>query len=455
MSTKITSFNLQAVVRETGIKPETLRAWERRHGLPRPERSSGGQRIYSRRDIEALHWLKLRRLEGLSISNAARRWHTLESEGRDPLQEYALAPEQYFSGYNWSEHAPFEGEEISSDDDGISVACSEWASACKEFDEPGAQRALAQAFAQFSVEAVCIHVLCKGLREFGEEWHAGRVSTQQVSFATSQAMQRIKALLGTCPPPTRPGLVLLACPHGESHTFGLALLHLVLKRKGVGTVFLGENLLQSELETTLSRIQPDLVVLVSQQLRSAGNLLEMSELISRQDVPVAFGGRIFNLSEVIRCKVPGSFLGTDLQQAGGKAESLLETPDPRVSAAPSNNRFEDLISRYRASLFRISSMVQSTERGTPPGWAMLGRPSYSINSTMMSALQLGDPSLVSLEAEWISTFLASRKIPVSTLEEYLSLGISAVQTVLGVEGGPIVSMLETIGKDVRQCYGDN
>ena len=100
-------------------------------------------------------------------------------------------------------------------------------------------------------------------------------------------------------------------------------------------------------------------------------------------------------------------------------------------------------------------MVQSTEQGTPPGWAMLGRPSYSINSTMMSALQLGDPSLVSLEAEWISTFLASRKIPVSTLEEYLSLGISAVQTVLGVEGGPIVSMLETIGKDVRQCYGDN
>ncbi len=30
-----------------------------------------------------------------------------------------------------------------------------------------------------------------------------------------------------------------------------------------------------------------------------------------------------------------------------------------------------------------------------------------------------------------------------------------VQTVLGVDGGPIVSMLETIGKDVRQCYGES
>lgn len=455
MSTRIQSFNLQAVVRETGIKPETLRAWERRHGLPRPARSSGGQRIYSRRDIESLHWLKQRRLEGLSIKNAAERWHTLESEGRDPLEEQALAPDQYFYANHWTEDVLLEGGESSSDDDGITVVFSEWTSACKEFDEPRAQRILGQAFTQFPVEAVCIDVLCKGLREFGEEWHAGRVSTQQVSFATSQAMQRIKVLLGTCPPPTRPGLVLLACPHGENHTFGLALLHLILKRKGIRTVFLGENLLPSELETTLSRIQPDLVVLVSQQLRSAGNLLEMSELINRQDVPVAFGGRIFNLSEVIRCNVPGSFLGTDIQQAGGRVESLLETPDPQVRAAPSINGFEDLISSYSASLFKISALVHRTERGTPPGWAMLGRPSYSINSAMMSALRLGDPSLVSLEAEWISTFLSSREIPVATLEEYLSLGISAVQTVLGVDGGPIVSMLETIGKDVRQCYGES
>ena len=28
-------FNLKAVVRQTGIKPDTLRAWVRRYGLPR------------------------------------------------------------------------------------------------------------------------------------------------------------------------------------------------------------------------------------------------------------------------------------------------------------------------------------------------------------------------------------------------------------------------------------
>ena len=38
-------FNLKAVVQQTGLKPDTLRAWERRYGLPTPQRSSGGHRL--------------------------------------------------------------------------------------------------------------------------------------------------------------------------------------------------------------------------------------------------------------------------------------------------------------------------------------------------------------------------------------------------------------------------
>jgi DNA-binding transcriptional MerR regulator len=36
------TFNLKAVVRETGLKPDTIRAWERRYGLPHPKRTAGG-----------------------------------------------------------------------------------------------------------------------------------------------------------------------------------------------------------------------------------------------------------------------------------------------------------------------------------------------------------------------------------------------------------------------------
>ena len=455
MSTETPSFNLKAVVRETGIKAETLRAWERRYGIPRPARSAGGHRIYSRRDIDTLHWLNRRRLEGLSISRAAERWQTLESEGRDPLQEHSLGPEQHFYGSRWTETPQKDASASEGIDDQITTACAEWIAACVDFDEFEAQRILSQAFALFPVETVCHHVICRGLRQLGEEWHAARLTSQQVSFAAAQAMQRIKVLLGACPPPTRPGLVLVACPPGEHHTFGLVLLQLILKRMGFGTVFLGENLTLDEMEVTLRRIQPDLVVLVSQQLRSAGSLLDMCELIYRQEVPVAYGGRIFNLSEEIRRGVPGEYLGADLLRAGVGAEVLLTAQGHASHSTPLNNRFQDLIASYRANLHRISAKVLNGKRGSPPDWARLGRPFFSINSSMMSALRFGDLSLINLEAEWIYYFLESRGLQFRILEEYLDLGVSAVQTILGSDGDPIVTMLETLHREVSQCYNES
>ena len=67
-------YNLSAVLRETGLKADILRAWERRYALPKPQRTAGGHRIYSEYDIRIVKWLKARQLEGLSISRAVELW---------------------------------------------------------------------------------------------------------------------------------------------------------------------------------------------------------------------------------------------------------------------------------------------------------------------------------------------------------------------------------------------
>ena len=51
------AFNLKVVLKETGLGADTLRAWERRYGLPVPNRSAGGHRLYSQSDIETIKWL--------------------------------------------------------------------------------------------------------------------------------------------------------------------------------------------------------------------------------------------------------------------------------------------------------------------------------------------------------------------------------------------------------------
>src|SRR4026207_2567412 len=79
------AYNLKVVLKETGLAADTLRAWERRYGLPVPHRTPGGHRLYSQRDIETIKWLINRQAEGLSISHAVDLWNEQLASGSDPL----------------------------------------------------------------------------------------------------------------------------------------------------------------------------------------------------------------------------------------------------------------------------------------------------------------------------------------------------------------------------------
>ena len=83
---KTPAYNLKVVIRETGLKADTLRAWERRYGLPNPQRTAGGHRLYSQYDIEMIKWLIERQNEGLRINRAVQLWQSFEEQGKDPLE---------------------------------------------------------------------------------------------------------------------------------------------------------------------------------------------------------------------------------------------------------------------------------------------------------------------------------------------------------------------------------
>src|SRR3974377_1419159 len=85
MANDAPKFNLKAVVRETGLKPDTIRAWERRYGVPKPDRTPGRHRLYTQHDIDLLKWMNARQHEGMSISRIVDLWKSLEAQGQDPL----------------------------------------------------------------------------------------------------------------------------------------------------------------------------------------------------------------------------------------------------------------------------------------------------------------------------------------------------------------------------------
>ncbi len=59
------AYSIGEFARLSGITATTLRAWQRRYGLLKPERTDGGHRLYSDEDVQQalkiLDWVKKRR----------------------------------------------------------------------------------------------------------------------------------------------------------------------------------------------------------------------------------------------------------------------------------------------------------------------------------------------------------------------------------------------------------
>ena len=65
-------YSIGAASRVLGVPAATLRTWQDRYGVVRPERSSGGHRLYSRDQLEQLRFLAEQVAAGMSPADAHR-----------------------------------------------------------------------------------------------------------------------------------------------------------------------------------------------------------------------------------------------------------------------------------------------------------------------------------------------------------------------------------------------
>jgi DNA-binding transcriptional MerR regulator len=65
-------YSIGAVARMLGVPATTIRTWEDRYGLILPQRSRGGQRLFTRQQVEHLRYVKDRLEEGMQPADAHR-----------------------------------------------------------------------------------------------------------------------------------------------------------------------------------------------------------------------------------------------------------------------------------------------------------------------------------------------------------------------------------------------
>jgi DNA-binding transcriptional MerR regulator len=426
------TYNLKVVIRETGLKPDTLRAWERRYGLPNPRRTAGGHRLYSQYDIEMIKWLIARQNEGLRINRAVQLWRSFEEEDQDPLQAMPYAEMAQ----------PFVSSDVMSGTT-LDEVCESWVAACLAFDEARAESILAQAFARYPLETVCLQVLRKGLSEVGELWYSGGSTVQQEHFASALAIRRLNALLAAAPRPIRRGKILTACPPGEEHIFPLLLITLLLRQRGWDVVYLGANVPVNKLDATIQSSKPDLIVSTAQQLITAANLLEVAQFLRAEKVPLAFGGLIFNLLPNLRERIPGHFLGESLDSTVQSVEQLMVHPPeiPEVEqisreyqqASDYFKEYQPIIAAYLWEQFQCNGMKEQH----------LEIANTFLGQDIQAGLILGDMNYLEHEIDWLDGLFQTHDIPGELLPKYLSLYKRAVEENLDQRAQPIVDWLNS------------
>jgi methanogenic corrinoid protein MtbC1 len=423
MVSKTPAFNLKAVLQETNLAADTLRAWERRYGLPLPQRTAGGHRLYSQRDIETIKWLIARQAEGLSISRAVDMWNEQLASGSDPLagsvQKNVIPP----SSMN------------------LETIRRDWLTACFQYDTALAEQTLNQAFAANSVEITCNEVIIRGLYEIGELWHKGVVSVQQEHFASGIAVRRLEALISATPPPTRTETIIMACPSDEQHTFPLLLMTLFLRRRGWNVIYLGANVPTDRMEETVQAVHPKLVILSAQTLTTAISLREMARLLNQKGIKTAFGGRGFNHITGLQERIPAHFLGNTIEFAIPKIESLIGEFIPAPAEPALNKNILQLAAKYKQKRLLIETALCEDLQSRGQTIDYLDTANHFLGNALSAALELGDINYLSADMDWLVNLLIQHRVSVAYLPQFLQAYAQVTRKIMGESSQPIYGWL--------------
>lgn len=425
---KSPTFNLKVVLNETGIAADTLRAWERRYGVPLPQRSAGGHRLYSQYDIETIKWLIARQAEGLSISRAVGIWNERLASGTDPLPD---AVSSALTNIRVGTPAP-----------NLEAMRDEWLSACLTYDMSRADQILNQAFATHSVELVCTEIILRSMSEIGKLWQEGRATVQQEHFTSEIATRRLETLISATPPPSRNETILLACPPEEQHAFPLLLIALFLRRRGWNAIHLGANVPIDQIEETLQATRAKLVVLAAQTLVSAVNLRKLARMLNKNGIPSAFGGRVFNSISGLHTRIPSHFLGNTVEHAIAAIEEQVVNPQPVPAEGRIQRSLQQTSSAFQEARHEIETALKDSIGPRVHPAEFLDVVNRFLGDNLTAALELGDISYFSTDIAWIGNLLISHHVSVSTLPAYLDSYADSVDEIMSGNGKEISDWLK-------------
>lgn len=220
----------------SGVPPATLRAWERRYGVPTPARTAAAYRLYGEEDIALITRMRDLVRSGMAAAEAAR---TALAAGT------SLIPRE----------APREEE------DPFGAARDRILDAVMRFDPDSLEKEVSKALGLGSAAAIVDNTLGPALRTIGDRWHEGVITVAQEHLATNIIGATLLHMLRLVQPIESSRRVVLACFADEDHTLGLYAVGLRFATWGLRTLLLGPRTPPTAIARVVEALSPDLVAL--------------------------------------------------------------------------------------------------------------------------------------------------------------------------------------------------
>ena len=260
-------YPIRTVSSLTGVNSVTLRAWERRYGLIRPQRTAKGHRLYTREDIERIQRVVSLLNQGISIGQV-----------KPLIEDTADTSAQLAEPVHTDEWQRYRARLLR---------------AIEHFDEAALDTAYNDALSLYPVDLVIRNLATPLLQHLGEHWKERAAGVAEEHFFSVYLRNKIGTRIhhlnarGTGP------LLLVACLPGEYHEIGMLFFALTAVSHGYRVVPLGANLPLEQIPAVLEQRPCDAVVL-SGSARPARGLLEgqLATLVSAVSIPVFVGGAI-------------------------------------------------------------------------------------------------------------------------------------------------------------------
>jgi len=264
-------YSIKDLEQLSGIKAHTIRAWEQRHKLITPKRTSTNIRFYSDDDLRVILNVCILLEHDWKIGQIAK-----------------LAPEEIAKSA--LEADPYEGN--------YAYELNELKLSTLNFDIERFEAIMATCIDKHGIHNTFQKVIGDYIQELGKLWLSGSVSISQEHFMSSMIRQKLYSALDELHAGDGGKTFALFLPANELHEIGLLYLAYVLKERGERVIYLGQSLPKEYLTDLLDNQKVNALISVFTTNPDVEYLPEylrdLDDLIHDRGVEVHLTGYQFN-----------------------------------------------------------------------------------------------------------------------------------------------------------------